>query len=54
MTDTFMTLCAVAVFAAGRTTIRNIANQRVKECNRLEAMVTELRKIGVNAAETEG
>ena len=33
------------------TTIEGIANQRVKECNRIEAMVTELAKFGVKANE---
>jgi hypothetical protein len=32
MTDCFMTLCVVAAFAEGTTTITNIANQRVKVC----------------------
>ena len=53
MTDTFMTLAAVAAFAVGTTRITNIANQRVKECNRLQVMVEELRKVGVRARETE-
>ena len=53
MTDTFMTLAAVAVFAEGTTRITNIANQRVKECNRLAVTVSELLKCGVKAAESE-
>ena len=53
MTDTFMTLAAVAAFATGTTRITNIANQRVKECNRLQVMVEELTKCGVVARETE-
>ena len=53
MTDTFMTLAAVAAFATGTTRISNIANQRVKECNRLQVMVEELNKCGVVARETE-
>jgi pentafunctional AROM polypeptide len=51
MTDTFMTLCVVAAVARGTTRIVNIENQRVKECDRLHAMVTELRKCGVEARE---
>ena len=47
MTDTFMTVCALAAVAEGTTRITNIANQRVKECNRIAAMVTELTKCGV-------
>ena len=53
MTDTFMTLAAVAVFAHGTTQITNIANQRLKECNRIKAMVDELNKCGINAMETD-
>ena len=53
LTDTFMTLAAVAVFATGTTRITNIANQRVKECNRLQVMVEELNKCGVAARETD-
>lgn len=43
--DSFMTVCAVAAVANGTTKITNIANQRVKECDRLAAMVSELRKV---------
>lgn len=39
--------------ARQRSVIHNIANQRVKECNRLAAMVTELTKCGVQARELE-
>ena len=53
MTDAFMTACVVAVAAAGRTNITGIANQRVKECNRIAAMVTELSKLGVECGELE-
>ncbi|PRP75357.1 pentafunctional AROM polypeptide [Planoprotostelium fungivorum] len=53
MTDTFMTICAVAAVAEGTTVITGIANQRVKECNRILAMVTELAKLGVVARELE-
>lgn len=53
MTDLFMTLAAVAAVARGTTRIVNVANQRVKECNRIEAMVEELRKCGVQCSELE-
>lgn len=36
MTDAFMTAVALAAVADGRTQITGIANQRVKECNRIE------------------
>eukprot|EP01125_Pyxidicula_operculata_P015299 TRINITY_DN5179_c0_g1_i1.p1 TRINITY_DN5179_c0_g1~~TRINITY_DN5179_c0_g1_i1.p1 ORF type:complete len:1253 (-),score=298.49 TRINITY_DN5179_c0_g1_i1:61-3783(-) len=51
LTDTFMTITVLAVVAQGVTKITGIANQRVKECNRIAAMVTELSKLGVNASE---
>lgn len=51
MTDAFMTAVALAAVAKGTTNITGIANQRVKECNRIEVMVTELRKIGVECGE---
>lgn len=50
-TDCFMTLAAVAAVATGTTTITGIANQRVKECNRIAAMVAELGKCGVRCWE---
>ncbi|KAI5798030.1 EPSP synthase-domain-containing protein [Peziza echinospora] len=53
MTDAFLTasvLAAVAV-GSGPTQITGIANQRVKECNRIAAMVHELAKFGVSAGE---
>ncbi|CEP63241.1 pentafunctional protein ARO1p LALA0_S07e05666g [Lachancea lanzarotensis] len=58
MTDAFLTACMVAAVAHNEgadtsnvTTIEGIANQRVKECNRILAMVTELAKFGVKANE---
>ncbi len=51
MTDTFMTVCALAAVAEGCTRITNIANQRVKECNRIAVMVQQLRKCGVRTDE---
>ena len=50
--DAAMTAAVLALFAEGKTVIRNIANWRVKETDRLAAMATELRKCG--AAVTEG
>lgn len=50
-TDCFMTLAVVAAIAKGTTRITGIANQRVKECNRIAAMVTELAKCGITARE---
>eukprot|EP00939_MAST-03C_sp_MAST-3C-sp1_P004780 g4780.t1 len=53
MTDAFMTLAAVAAVAKGVTNITGIANQRVKECDRIAAMVRELAKSGVEAWELD-
>lgn len=44
--DAAMTLAIMALFAAGTTTLRNIASWRVKETDRIAAMSTELRKLG--------
>ncbi|MEO8992817.1 MAG: 3-phosphoshikimate 1-carboxyvinyltransferase [Nitrosospira sp.] len=44
--DAAMTLAVAALFAAGTTTLRNIASWRVKETDRLAAMAKELRKLG--------
>ena len=46
-----MTLAIVGMFAKGRTTIRNVYNWRVKESDRMVAMVTELTKLGVEVEE---
>ena len=45
------TLAAVACFADGPTTIRNVANVRVKESDRIAVMATELRRLGVKVDE---
>ena len=44
--DAAMTLAVMALYADGTTTLRNIASWRVKETDRIEAMATELRKLG--------
>ncbi|KAG9415137.1 3-dehydroquinate dehydratase (3-dehydroquinase) [Aphanomyces cochlioides] len=51
MTDAFMTLAVLAAVAKGTTNITGIANQRVKECNRVAVMVEELAKCGVRCGE---
>lgn len=51
MTDTGMTLAVVAMYAKGRTVIRNIYNWRVKETERLKAVATELQKAGATIEE---
>ncbi|KAF5097458.1 hypothetical protein D0Z00_002395 [Geotrichum galactomycetum] len=47
MTDAFLTASVLAAIASGTTRIYGIANQRVKECNRIDAMIHELAKFGV-------
>ena len=49
--DVAMTLAMVGIFAKGRTVIRNVYNWRVKETERMVAMVTELTRLGVRVEE---
>ncbi|GGR21318.1 3-phosphoshikimate 1-carboxyvinyltransferase [Streptomyces roseolus] len=51
MPDVVPSLAAVAAFAEGPTHITNIASLRVKECDRIAAVTTELRKMGVKVDE---
>ena len=44
--DAAMTAAALALFADGPCTLRNIGSWRVKETDRIDAMQTELRKLG--------
>ena len=53
MPDVAPTLAIVAAFAEGRTVINNIAHLRIKECDRLHAMVTELSKMGADIVEED-
>lgn len=58
MTDAFLTAAVLAAVAQGSgrqhtTQITGIANQRVKECNRIKAMKDELAKFGVTCRELE-
>ncbi len=49
--DAAMTIATTALFAEGTTVIRNVANWRVKETDRLAAMAIELRKVGAEVVE---
>jgi 3-phosphoshikimate 1-carboxyvinyltransferase len=51
ISDMVMTLAAVACFADGPTTIRNVAHIRHKETDRLVALATELRRVGAGVDE---
>lgn len=46
ISDTVMTLAALAPLLQGPTVIRNVGNIRIKETDRLAATVTELRRLG--------
>lgn len=46
VSDTVMTLAAIAPLFDGPTTIRNVANIRIKETDRLAAVVAELGRLG--------
>jgi 3-phosphoshikimate 1-carboxyvinyltransferase len=51
ISDTVMTLAAVALFADRPTSIRNVAHIRHKETDRLQALTTELRQVGARIEE---
>jgi 3-phosphoshikimate 1-carboxyvinyltransferase len=51
ISDMVMTLAAVACFADGPTTIRNVAHIRHKETDRLRALATELGRLGAGVEE---
>ncbi|MEU8467863.1 3-phosphoshikimate 1-carboxyvinyltransferase [Streptomyces sp. NPDC029006] len=50
ISDTMPTLAAIAPFASGPVRIEDVANTRVKECDRLEACADNLRRLGVDVA----
>ena len=55
MPDMAQTLAITALFAEGTTTIRNVANLRIKETDRISATATEIRKLGAAVEEhTDG
>ena len=51
--DAAMTIAAMALFAEGKTTIRNIYNWRVKETDRMHAMSEGLRRLGAEVETTD-
>ncbi len=54
ISDTFLTLAALAPLLDGPTQISGIAHTRRQETDRVHAMVTELRKLGQEVEEDEG
>ena len=53
ISDTVPTLAAIAPLASGSTAISDVAFIAKKESDRVTALITELRKIGVKAEKTE-
>ncbi|MFK7778522.1 MAG: 3-phosphoshikimate 1-carboxyvinyltransferase [Gimesia sp.] len=53
ISDTAQTLAAVAIFAEGPTCIRNVGHIRHKETDRIAAIATELKRMGIQVEETE-
>ena len=53
ISDTSLTLATIAPFATSPVTIRNIEHTRYQETDRIHAMVTELRKLGVTVVERQ-
>lgn len=53
MPDAAMTVAIMAAFHKGKTRLINIANLRVKETDRIAALVTELNKVGCDARELD-
>jgi 3-phosphoshikimate 1-carboxyvinyltransferase len=53
ISDTVMSLAAIAPLAQGPTRIRNVANIRIKETDRLAALAAELERLGQLVTTTE-
>lgn len=53
MPDMVPTLAVMSAFRAGRTEITNVAHLRIKESNRIAALVSEISRMGVSAEERE-
>ncbi len=53
MPDVVPTLAVVAAFARGSTVIKNVAHLKDKESDRLNAVASELNKIGIEATATD-
>jgi 3-phosphoshikimate 1-carboxyvinyltransferase len=50
--DTRVTLSAIAPFATTPTTIKNVAHTRLQETDRLSAVATELKRLGIKTQTT--
>jgi 3-phosphoshikimate 1-carboxyvinyltransferase len=51
--DSALTLAVVALYARGRTSIRNVPNLRIKETDRMAALKNELVKLGATVETTD-
>jgi 3-phosphoshikimate 1-carboxyvinyltransferase len=51
--DSALTLAVVALYARGRTAIRNVPNLRIKETDRMAALKNELVKLGATVEATD-
>lgn len=51
--DLIAPLTALALFSSGKTTIRGAAHTRLKECDRIAVLATELSKIGAKIRERD-
>lgn len=50
ISDTMPTLAAIAPFASSPVRIKDVYNTRVKECDRLDACATNLRRLGISVS----
>jgi len=50
--DAVPAIAVVAAFAKGTTRIRNIGHLRVKECDRIDAVCSQLSKMGIRVSQT--
>ncbi len=53
MPDAVPAIAVVASFAKGKTRIRNIKHLREKECDRIDALHSQLKKMGIKAEQGE-
>jgi len=53
MSDVAQTLAVIAMFAEGKTEIKNVYNMRIKETDRIKAVYNELTKLGAKVTEWE-
>ena len=49
--DQTMTMAAIAPFARSETVIRNVGHIRFQESDRIHAIVTELKRMGIQCEE---